>query len=85
MRTITKIVVIGDGLRRVYEGRAAIKFWATHGSQLLKDPRAAVRDLTDPALGVIEVTLGPKAINEVYKAIPAPEIKRIEIAGHKAI
>lgn len=87
VRTIAKVAIIADGARRVTQPGTAdkVKFWATHPSQILKDPRALLRDLGDQGIGVLEITLGPKGVNEVYKAIPAPEIKRIEVAGHKAV
>ena len=41
--------------------------------------------MTQTAIGVAEITLGPKGVNEVYQALPIPEVKGIEVAGHKVM
>ena len=85
VRTGAKIGLAVDGLRRIFDSKDKIVFWATHPQQAVKDPRAFVADMTQTAIGVAELTIAPKLLDTAYSAAPLGPVKQIEVAGHKVL
>lgn len=82
---IATVLLVADGGRRIITGDyTTIQWHLSHGSslkQIIADEAVRAK-LVDPAVGVAEIVVGPKAVKTAKKALPAT-IKRAKIPGSR--